>query len=420
MSDNESNIDSISPQPVTLETINAFLKTIMADNRNNHDTLKNLSNRITSLENSNSKTEPSHPTYLNLKRKDTASHGSKGGPIKRSKPLSDNNNNLITEDSSHGVLTPGAMHPVAGSSRQSAEPGVVRPQLGSNTSMRTCSEAQPSSDDDEYENYLNCEVSDIEQLVDINNESDVESHDKSPFDLPVIGDKREVMWKPPTRVMDWFQNVADIELKAEKLDEISESYISDGDVQKHFSPPVLPQALWQKAKTSQNDMFQQRSLLKIQDIQTLAIKPLLSVLSMNNCPQSIQNSIASSIQLLCTANLKTSRLRRALASKFVRKEIRPSLFSQPVTHLNLFGTEFDSAAEQAIKAQNSVQKVLTLPKQSFSRTNNVHLDLNSRPSTSASSSFNPPPSSKPFRPKTSYNSTKTRTPSRRRGGSRRQ
>lgn len=49
----------------------------------------------------------------------------------------------------------------------------------------------------------------------------------------------------------------------------------------------------------------------------------------------------------------------------MKNEVKNCLFSKPVTHRDLFGSDFESVAEQALKAQNSAQKVMYHPKQGF-------------------------------------------------------
>ena len=131
------------------------------------------------------------------------------------------------------------------------------------------------------------------------------------------------------------------------------------DISAHFDPPHLPPALWQKTRASPQNTLKERSLFRIQNLSSSAIKPLLDVLDSLDAQDPNREKIASSIQLLCSANLRTSRMRRNLTSKFIKPELRQNLFSQPINHLALFGTEFATAAENANKTHATIQKIVS-------------------------------------------------------------
>lgn len=183
----------------------------------------------------------------------------------------------------------------------------------------------------------------------------------SDFDefLPIISTTSKSNWSPCDEVLNWYTKVADIDLSDEQAREISDKYVPSSSISSHFEPPHLPPALWQKTKSSAQNTYKERSLFRIQSLSTSAIKPLLDVLDSLDAQDPNREKIASSIQLICSANLRTSRMRRAITSKFIKPELRQNLFSQPINHLALFGTEFATAAENANKAQATIQKVVS-------------------------------------------------------------
>ena len=94
--------------------------------------------------------------------------------------------------------------------------------------------------------------------------------------------------------------------------------------------------------------------------------PLLSVLDSLDIKDPNQKLLASAIQVLCSANLKLSKTRRGAVRPLVKPELRSILCDQKVSHLHLFGSDFDKCNETASKAHSSITiKVLIPPKRNF-------------------------------------------------------
>ena len=125
---------------------------------------------------------------------------------------------------------------------------------------------------------------------------------------------------------------------------------------------------------------------------------LLTVLDSLSPSDPNQQLLASSIQILCTSNLHLSRLRRSSMSRFVKHELKQPLFSQKVTHLHLFGEDIDSSANNIVKSQSSIQKMLIQPKPAPKNTKNTHSTSGSAPSTSRQQHSSMPSSSRSSSP----------------------
>lgn len=270
-------------------------------------------------------------------------------------------------------------------------------------SFEDFSDADSVSSQEQFENYM----TESETGVDT-----VETN----INLPILGSQQVPNWEPPKEIWEWFLKVSDLELNETQISDLSDNFNAASDVAEHLQPPNLPDSLWQKVKTSKPDLFQHSSLFKIQKTMCLALKPLLSTLASPSLDDSARNNLATTVQLICTANLKISRFRRAMVSKHIRQNLRPNLFSQPVTHSKLFGTDFNTAADNAIKTQSSVNKVLFEPR--FDTPNQVHqrakASRNPSPSISSASRNN---TRKPFRGRSSAQRYRGNGSSYKRGGS---
>lgn len=213
--------------------------------------------------------------------------------------------------------------------------------------------SEPSSPDD-LTDLHNLEQSLLEE------KSDYVDSDES-FFLPILGKNKSSNWNISQSVLSWFSEVADNEITQEKFKEVAEKYSTSPETQLHFSYPKIPEVLWRKVYRNKWEQFQQRSICQAQDYINVALKPLLSAVESMNSKDPNQERISTAIQLLCNSNLTLNRVRRSGVSKYIKPELRPSLFSQRVTHLHLFGDDFDKTAENAAKSEKSLQKVLNYP-----------------------------------------------------------
>jgi len=176
-------------------------------------------------------------------------------------------------------------------------------------------------------------------------------------EFPVIGSHSDPTWEPSEKVMKWYTRVADIELAASDVKEIKTQFTPPEPIAAHFSPPLVPPIIWNNIKSDCPDAYKQSALCKSQELIFAGIAPLLDALEKSD-DQVVKNNVATSIQLLCTANLKLNRFRRALLSPLIKNEYRKSMLSAPITHNSLFGSSFDKCAEDAIKEQSNSHKVL--------------------------------------------------------------
>ena len=169
-------------------------------------------------------------------------------------------------------------------------------------------------------------------------------------------------WEAPKRSFEWFKRIADSKLSEGDLEDFMKDFVPAKEVGKHFDPPKLPNSIWSRIKfqnSCSDELFKQRSIMKSQKFQTSALMPLLSVLESLKPSDPNQKLVASAIQMICSSNLQLTRFRRTSVAKFVKSELRQPLFSQPVTHLHMFGAEENKSAKKVIKTQaTSFSKVL--------------------------------------------------------------
>ena len=349
----------------------AMLKELLQNSRNSNSSLKDLISRVTALEN-----EP---------------------PSKKIRLTNSGDSRIIKTKVFTSAQQP---DPGPSTSGLNAQPSRDRsremfPMLGEQINRANSIQDQPDhSPSDSYDDVVHTSASLDQILANSDSDSDVE---ESPPEFPILDSESLPTWHPSDAVFKWFSRVADIELKDEQISEISEAYLPSAEIETHFQPPLIPKPLWQKCKASRNE-HKQMALFKIQQSTTLAIKPLIAVLETLDSNDPRQKQIASAIQLLCSSNLKTSRLRRSFTSNDIRKDLRSNIFSQPVDHLNLFGTDFDTVADNAVKAQSASQKVLFKPAVRKKNTPNQQESIAppTSPTNSATqrnSSFRPPSNS---------------------------
>ena len=206
------------------------------------------------------------------------------------------------------------------------------------------------------EDFSPSEAADIERAIldpDVADDSDEDS-----LDLPLLGDVPSPNWVPNENSLKWFLKASDLELNSKETDMIYKKYKSSEDLEEHFSPAKIPSSLWNSIKANKSEHYKQKMLFKSQQNYTCAIKPLLDVLS--NIPRQDKKSIenlTTAIQLISNGNLNLNRLRRSLVVPYIKKDLRTPLLATRVTHNHLFGTQFDKAAETAIKESSSSSKI---------------------------------------------------------------
>lgn len=384
------NISNESSEP-SLASIFALVKDMSDKNKKTTDMVVNLTNRIDSLE-----ANPSLFKGTSLPKRKLHSLKSITVPAKKQR-IADHNNNdsnsSIVENQSFNIQgskqsVPSIRGPVAKSlsssttSAKQQDPFIREPlampgrsietsNLPSNSALVIDSTITNDYTDLELEGD-NIELEELERMFLTNDEetepatsskeSDTEVNPHDDNDLPIICNKAGGNWEISEDTMKWYQTVADLELDNDQMASLEDMYVPPDNLVADFVPPPIPNVFWNKMRNNSTELYKQKAILKSQKMNTLAIKPLLSVLDQMDRNDPKVNMIASSVQLMCSANLQLSRLRRASTSRLMKNELKNNLFSCPVTHLNLFGSDFESAADQAIKSQSSSHKVLFHPK----------------------------------------------------------
>ena len=183
-------------------------------------------------------------------------------------------------------------------------------------------------------------------------------------EFPIIGSDKSHNWTVSAKASDWFEAIVDLELTDDQIQKISNEYQPDEKLAQLLTPPKIPGCLFKKVKTNSSDYYKLKSLNKTQQTTNLALKPLLTILDSMDPSDPNLVHLTRSIQLITNVNLQTSRMKRSLTSSAVKADLRPFLFSKPVTHSHLFGSEFNDVAEEALKSQNSSNKVLFILKKS--------------------------------------------------------
>ena len=325
----------------------------------------------------------------------------RGGPSKCARLITDSNNNCVSDNAVvenstltiQGTKQPGpflgdplanSLSSISTSSKQpgpfigdpSAIPGIIdtnitaqNPLIINATMSDDCSNLELQGDNVDLEELENMYLANEEDSEPQSNSSqkdhlnaDQITENTNGSHLPIICNKAGGNWHISDDTFKWFETVADLELNEDQLRDLEDTYTPEDDIAKHFIPPPVPAVFQQKMRNNNAEQYKQRSIVRAQKMSTLAVKPLLSVLDSLDQNDHNVSLIASAVQLICSSNLQLSRYRRASTSKFMKNEVKGNLFSLPVNHLNLFGSDFESAAEHALKSQNSSHKVLFHPK----------------------------------------------------------
>lgn len=263
----------------------------------------------------------------------------------------------------------------------------------------------------------NCEYGNDLSLLerhDSDTDSSIEPNDEIDLGIPILSSVTDPTWNPPERSFEWFKKVADLELSDDQIQGIMADFVPSDEVNKHFIPPMFPPSIWNRIKEENSpEIIKHRVIFRSQKLLSSAMMPLMTVLDSLKKEDPNQKLLASAMQMICTSNLHLSRFRRSAANRFIKQELRQPLFSKSVTHLHLFGSDFDASAETAAKTQSSFQKVLVpaktskpAPKPASSTNQNFH-----RPSTSLSG-YNDRPSSRYGDKSLSYPSHKDYQPGR--------
>ena len=139
-------------------------------------------------------------------------------------------------------------------------------------------------------------------------------------DFPILGGACPPSWVPSDKVLQWYLQVADIDLKSDQLSCIFDQYKSSDQLAEDFGPPKLPDSMWNNIKST-SDAHKFKAVYHTQEVLYTAVKPLLSLLG--NLKDSKNKEMCSTaIQLICSSNLQLSRFRRAMASYSINADIK--------------------------------------------------------------------------------------------------
>ena len=227
----------------------------------------------------------------------------------------------------------------------SSSPGPSRPSASSPGPSDNCSELDFDDLEDPHVSQDDFDPdAEWEDISEVDNASGRDSNSNDE-EIPILGSKPPPCWVPPEKVFDWFLKVADMELNDTQFKELEAEFLSSDDVSTHFEPARLPSVIWDCIKTKRGENYRQRSAFKIQNYVCTALKPLLSVMgSLDSTDKTNRKLLASAIQLLVSSNLQMNRFRRSLSLTNVKPEYRKKLLAQPLTHTELFGSDFEKTS----------------------------------------------------------------------------
>jgi len=377
-SDNIELVSELDPASLQMEKVEAYFKILAESQLANAKTMRLIAEKTSHLESTRLDLDPTH-------RKDSvigydAPSGSGLRRVKRSRsesgesftsPIPNKKHRIVDsqskdKDSSALLLKKGAI--AKNNSDEESVSQVSHRNKGNMNQVHSDNQSDYSSDEGSV-NYSNESDSQIEN-AEFHDLENAILRDSSPVndnsDLPVIGCPSNPTWEPSKKALEWYRKVADIEIKYNEFNEIKAKFSPNEEISRDFTPPEVPPIISNSLKPDSSEMFKQNALSKSQEFIFTAMAPLLDVLK-DSEDRSIKSKVASSIQMLCTANLKLNRFRRALLSPLIKNEYRKSMLSSPISHNSLFGDSFDKCAEDAIKEQSSSHKVLSnsSQKQSF-------------------------------------------------------
>jgi hypothetical protein len=100
-------------------------------------------------------------------------------------------------------------------------------------------------------------------------------NDENTSEFTIIGASSPPTWLLPTKALEWYKKVADIELKTSEMQEIEAKYTPPESESSHFEPPKFPASLWQIIKPT-HDSYRLKICYKTQSYLYQALMPLLS------------------------------------------------------------------------------------------------------------------------------------------------
>ena len=287
-----------------------------------------------------SKKRPSDsPSVANSssKRQKTSENSRNSSPIRLSSFSKSNSDNSHEDPQSDPNQSPVSSH----SSDTHSIPGTSRSAIASD-----------SHENDLEADFLNHCSSDEDHPVEI---------DKSKCNIPIIGDSPGHTWHPSEEVIDWYTRIADLQLSTSSFKEIDSKVIPSSEILNHFTPPKIPEVLYNAAKNNRNTHYSLTTVANSQQFCFSAIKHILPVLE--KVDEDSKTQLATAVQLLANSNLTLNRFRRNCVASCINKDARQSLLSQEVSHNHLFGGDFEKASEVALK--DSVTSKIVAPPRSF-------------------------------------------------------
>lgn len=328
-------MDNNNSDEPTLASIFQYMKNMAEENKTTSNLVKDLTSRINTLEDDNI------TSSIHKRRVDTG----KGGPFKKAKLSSINDPVVVNSDTfvvdnmrQAGPIISGPVvqtYRSENTSTKQAVPTISEPIARSSVSKVNVDLNNNTNPlvidsyitDDNYnleQEGENIRLEELEQIYLSNENSDISNiaprldnevfttvdtalnidHDQE-SGLPIITSKLGSNWALKESTIKWFRTVADLELDEDQVATIEDQYVpSEECVEDFMPPPHIPSVFWNKIKTNSSELFKQRAMYKSQKLSTLALKPLLSVIDKLDRGDPIISDIASSIQLICAANLQ--------------------------------------------------------------------------------------------------------------------
>ena len=344
-----------------------LLKSIVRSNVENSRTMKRLVEEVDSLKrskhsrkrkrrsNTSCSTSSSDESDVPLKKRaDPTKISLKVAPKKHSANLSIHKNPESKKGKTYAPSTSGNV---------SAKNSLSNSAKGKFISLETYSHEDefPLSEPEDIEQAMQDDESSILEAGNLSQEEESEEPEDG-IDLPLLGCSNSPNWMPTKSYMDWFNKAADVELNSDEIESIAAAYKSSDEIDSHFSPAKLPTSIM--PNLTRAETYKQKLMYKAEHSYSLALKPLMTVLPKLTHDKETLSQVTSAIQLICSGNLQLNRLRRSSFTQTLNmnNNLRQSLLSNPVTHQELFGIEFEKALDNAIKANSLKSKLLNSDK----------------------------------------------------------
>lgn len=184
-------------------------------------------------------------------------------------------------------------------------------------------------------------------------------------DLPSGNSRLPASWFPKSKVLSWFEKIADNEWTAEDRKKILDQFHPLEKFDHLLSPVKMPKKLYKavnSVSTKKKDYLfnrgaAEKELFHASSDLCASMRPLIEAISqLDDIPgsASVKNLIGNGVLGIVSANLRVSRGRREISRRCVRLDCAEALFSNAPNHKSLFG---GNSNLEAIKSAKEAAKV---------------------------------------------------------------